>query len=92
MASLNWKAFQNAFEGDEFSNNTKMENLKMEKMFRKDYRVQIDTVPLPEKPEERINVMVRSITPVINQIISDAMNVAIGTWPTPEKSRPDHQA
>ncbi len=51
----------------------------------------IDTVPLPEKPEERIQVILKSITPVINQIIRDAMTVAIGTWPTPEKPKLDHQ-
>ncbi len=56
----------------------------MEQRFRKDYRVAIDTVPLPETPAERIEVILRSITPVINQIVSDAMTVAIGTWPTPE--------
>ena len=59
----------------------------MEKKFSKDYRVAIDTVPLPEKPEERIEVILKSISPVINQIVSDAMNVAIGTWPTPEKPK-----
>lgn len=64
----------------------------MKKEFRKDYQVTIDTVPLPEKPEERIKVVLESITPVINQIVSDAMTVAIGTWPTPEKPRPEHQA
>jgi len=64
----------------------------MKKEFRKDYQVAIDTVPLPEKPEERIKVILKSITPVINQIVSDAMTVAIGTWPTPEKKRLKHQA
>jgi hypothetical protein len=28
-----------------------------------------------------------SIAPVINQIVRDAMSVAIGTWPTPEKPK-----
>lgn len=59
----------------------------MKKGFKKDYTVAIDSVPLPEKPEERIHVILESITPVINQIVSDAMNVAIGTWPTLEKSK-----
>ena len=63
----------------------------MKKEFRKDYQVAIDTVPLPEKPEERIKVILKSITPVINQIVSDAMTVAIGTWPTPEKPGLKHQ-
>lgn len=51
---------------------------------RKSYSVAIDTVPLPEKPKDIIELVMKSITPVINEIISDAMNVAIGTWPTPE--------
>ncbi len=51
---------------------------------KKTYSVAIDTVPLPEKPKDRIELVMKSITPVINEIISDAMNVAIGTWPTPE--------
>ncbi|MFC1607328.1 hypothetical protein ACFL47_05095 [Candidatus Latescibacterota bacterium] len=59
----------------------------MKKAFRKNYRVSIDTVPLPEKPEDRIKVILKSITPVINHIVSDAMTVAIGTWPTPERPR-----
>jgi hypothetical protein len=54
----------------------------------KDYRVQIDTVPLPEEPAERIEVVFRSVTPVINQIMRDAMWLAIGTWPTPEEPKP----
>lgn len=69
-----------------------MEEYIMKKEFRKDYQVAIDTVPLPEKPEERIKVILKSIIPVINQIVSDAMTVAIGTWPTPEKPRLKHQA
>ncbi|MEA2077030.1 MAG: hypothetical protein U9O95_03330 [Candidatus Marinimicrobia bacterium] len=56
----------------------------MQEGFKKNYNVAIETVPLPEKPAERIEVVMRSITPVINQIIRDGMNVAIGTWPTPE--------
>ena len=28
--------------------------------------------------------VMEEITPVINQIVKDAMTVAIGTWPTPE--------
>lgn len=59
----------------------------MKEPFRKNYSVAIDTVPLPEKPADRIEVVMQSFTPVINQMISDAMSVAIGTWPTPE--RPD---
>jgi hypothetical protein len=55
-----------------------------ERPFKKDYTVAIDTVPLPESPQERIHVVIRSIAPVMNEIIADAMTVAIGTWPTPE--------
>ena len=56
----------------------------MRKKFIKDYQMAIDTVPLHEKPEERIQVILKSITPVINQIVRDAMTVAIETWTTPE--------
>lgn len=56
-------------------------------VFNKQYSVAIDTVPLPEREEERIQLVVDQITPVINQIVKDAMTVAIGTWPTPEKPR-----
>ena len=59
----------------------------MNEKFSKQYNVAIDTVPLPEKPSDRMELVMTSITPVINQIIRDAMNVAIGTWPTPEKPR-----
>jgi len=55
--------------------------------FNKQYKVAIDTVPLPENSQERIQLVVNQITPVINQIVTDAMTVAIGTWPTPEKPR-----
>ena len=57
----------------------------MKEKFKKNYSVAIDTVPLPEKPSDRIELVMESITPVIDQIIRDAMSVAIGTWPTPEK-------
>lgn len=53
--------------------------------FNKQYSVAIDTVPLPENPQERIKLVTGQIMPVINQIVTDAMSVAIGTWPTPEK-------
>jgi len=56
-------------------------------VFHKKYNVSIDTVPLPERPEDRVQYLVDEITPVINQIVKDAMTVAIGTWPTPEKPR-----
>ncbi len=59
----------------------------MKEKFNKNYNVAIDTVPLPEKPEERIELVMNSITPVINQIVRDAMSVAIGTWPTPESPK-----
>ena len=57
----------------------------MEKGFRKDYHVAIDTVPLPEKPDDRIKVIVNSINPVISEIFNDAMTVAIDSVPLPEK-------
>ena len=65
----------------------KMQTKTQTQVFNKQYSVAIDTVPLPEKPEERIQLVVDQITPVINQIMTDAMTVAIGTWPTPEKPR-----
>ncbi len=55
--------------------------------FNKHYSIAIETVPLPENQEQRIQLVVDQITPVINQIITDAMTVTIGTWPTPEKPR-----
>lgn len=59
----------------------------MKKKFNKTYNVAIDTVPLPEMPADRIDLVLRSIIPVINQIVRDAMSVAIGSWPTPEKDK-----
>jgi hypothetical protein len=59
----------------------------MEKKYEKNYSVAIDTVPLPEEPAERIEVALRFFGPVLLQMIRDAMSVAIGSWPTPE--RPD---
>ena len=56
-------------------------------VFQKKYNVTIETVPLPEQPEARVQFVLDEITPVINQIVKDAMTVAIGTWPTPEKPR-----
>ncbi len=56
----------------------------IQKPFSKKYSVAIDTVPLPKSPEARIQLVVRAVMPTINQIITDAMSVAIGTWPTPE--------
>jgi len=56
-------------------------------VFQKKYNVSIDTIPLPEQPEARVQFVMDKITPVINQIVKDAMTVAIGTWPTPEKPR-----
>ena len=57
------------------------------RVFNKQYSVAIDTVPLPEREDDRIQLVVDQITPVINQIVKDAMTVAIGTWPTPERPR-----
>jgi hypothetical protein len=53
--------------------------------FSIDYRVAIDTVPLPEEPVERLEVIMRGVVPIINQIVNDAMTMAIGTLPTPEE-------
>ena len=55
--------------------------------FNKKYSVAIDTVPLPEKPADRIELVMKSITPVIDEIVRDAMKVAIGTWPTPDRPK-----
>ena len=55
--------------------------------FNKMYTVAIDTVPLPERPQDRADLALKAIMPVITQIVSDAMTVAIGTWPTPELPR-----
>lgn len=41
--------------------------------FNKQYSVAINTALLPEKQEERIQLVVDQITPVINQIVTDAM-------------------
>ena len=57
---------------------------KREKLFKKQYSVAIDTVPWPERPDDRIQLVMKVVSPVINQIVKDAMSVAIGTWPTPE--------
>ncbi len=65
----------------------KMQTKTTPQGFNKQYSVTIETVPLPENPQERIRLVVDQITPVINQIMTDAMTVAIGTWPTPEKPR-----
>ncbi len=59
----------------------------MEKRIEKNYSVAIDTVPLPEEPAERIDVVMKSFGPVFIQMIRDAMVIAIGSRPTPE--RPD---
>ncbi len=63
----------------------KMQTHKKSQVFNKQYSVAIDTVPLPERPEERVRMVIDQITPIINEIVTDAMTVAIGTWPTPEK-------
>ena len=57
------------------------------KRIEKQYSVAIDTVPLPEKPAERIEVIREGFEPVIMELVRDMMYLAIGTWPTPE--RPD---
>ena len=57
-----------------------------QEIFEKQYTVTIaTTIPIPDHPEERVKLVMSKITPVINQIVEDAMTVAIGTWPTPEK-------
>lgn len=57
----------------------------MEKRFEKKYTVAIDTVPLPEDQAERIELVMKSFGPILLKMIRDAISVAIGTWPTPEK-------
>ena len=52
--------------------------------FKKTYNVAIGTVPLPDEPSKVVEVIMKAITPVINEIIRDAMIYGIGTWPTPE--------
>ena len=42
------------------------EQNKSQKPFKKQYSVAIDTVPLPERPEERIQLVMKEFTPVIN--------------------------
>ena len=66
----------------------------MKGKFKKQYSVAIDTVPLPEKPSDRVELVMRKISPVMDLIVRDAMSVAIGTWPTPEKpkSSDDHES
>lgn len=55
--------------------------------YEKQYNVVFTTIPIPDSPAARIQLVINGIAPVINQIITDAMTVAIGTWPTPEKPR-----
>ncbi len=57
----------------------------MEKRFEKKYTVAIDTVPFPEDQAERIELVMKSFGPILLKMIRDAISVAIGTWPTPEK-------
>jgi hypothetical protein len=64
----------------------KTEGTAQPSRFEKQYSVAIDTVPLPERPAAHIHLIMEQITPVIHQIVEDAMSVAIGTWPTPEDS------
>jgi len=83
--------FDNVSRGD-YTNEQEDSSMKSKgkaksKRFSKRYSVAIDTVPLPEKPQERIQLVVDQISPVISRIMTDAMTVAIGTWPTPEKPR-----
>lgn len=54
------------------------------KRIEKSYSVAIDTVPLPEKPVERVAVIADSFGPVLLEILKDVLYIAIGTWPTPE--------
>ena len=58
--------------------------IQKQKSFKKQYSVFIPPAQPSEKPEDRIQLVMKEVTPVINRIISDAMLVAIGTWPTPE--------
>ncbi len=52
----------------------------MDKRFEKNYSVAIDTVPLPEEPAERIDVVMKSFGPVINQMIQDADEGTSPLW------------
>lgn len=61
-----------------------MENKRVEKQ----YSVAIDTVPFPEKPAERIEIVLESFEPTLVEIVRDMMYLAIGSWPTPEKPDP----
>ena len=86
------KAFVNCSPQSNYTNEQEDSSMKSKrkaksKRFSKRYSVAIDTVPLPEKPQERIQLVVDQITPVITRIVTDAMTVAIGNWPTPEKPR-----
>jgi len=54
------------------------EKTKTQKPFKKQYSVAIDTVPLPEHPNDRIQLIMKQVAPVINQIVTDAMTLAIG--------------
>ena len=59
------------------------EQNKTQKPFKKQYTVAIYTVPLPDRPAERAQLVFDAITPVINQIIKDAMALTIGTLQAP---------
>lgn len=63
----------------------KVQTSSKSQVFSRQYSVAIETVPLPDKPEERVRMVIDQITPIINEIVADAMTVAIGAWPTPEK-------
>jgi len=55
--------------------------------FSKQYSVAIDTVPLPERPADRMKLVLDHFSPVLDEMLSDMMTLAIGTWPTPEKPK-----
>ncbi len=56
----------------------------MKQPFGKIYNVTIATVPFPREPVERHQAVVDIFGPVINQMVKDALSVAVGTWPGPE--------
>lgn len=71
------------------TNIMKNQTSSQHQMFKKQYIVAIDTVPVADITAERVQIVVDQIMPVINQIVTDAMTVAIGTWPTPENQKTD---
>ena len=49
------------------------EQNKSQRPFRKQYSGAIDTIPLPENLEEHIQLVMKKVAPVVDQIIADDM-------------------